>query len=100
MASWHDKHVAESLQSSPDVLTALTYARTVAEDHMIRADRAGISWREETISELLWVNAQPYILCADFARHEESVVGADWLWWWLDSSGECFGMLVSRASEN
>jgi hypothetical protein len=22
------------------------------------------------------------------------VVGADWLWWWVDSGGECFGMLV------
>jgi hypothetical protein len=22
------------------------------------------------------------------------VIGADWLWWWVDGSGECFGMLV------
>jgi hypothetical protein len=93
-ACWHDEYVAQPLESSPDVFGALTYARTVAEDHMIRADRADISWHEETISELLWVNAQPFVLCADFARHEESVVGADWLWWWVDSSGECFGMLV------
>jgi hypothetical protein len=61
---------------------------------MIGADRVGISWREETVSELIWVNAQPFVMCADFTRHEESVVGADWLWWWVDQSGECFGMLV------
>jgi len=33
-------------------------------------------------------------MCADFTHHEENVVGADWLWWWVDESGECFGMLV------
>jgi hypothetical protein len=74
--------------------SALTRARTAAERHMTAADRVGISWREETISELLWVNAQPHVSCADFTHHEESVVGADWLWWWVDSHCECFGMLV------
>jgi len=86
--------VAQPSQSNPDLLSALAHARTVAEDHMIRADRIGISWREETISELLWVNAQPFVMCPDFTHHEENVVGADWLWWWVDSGGECFGMLV------
>ena len=86
--------MAPPLQPSPDVFNALNHARTVAEEHMIGADRVGISWREETVSELLWVNAQPFVRCADFARHEESMVGADWLWWWVDGDGECFGMLV------
>jgi hypothetical protein len=30
---------------------------------------------------------------ADFTRHEEAAVGADWLWW-VDDASECFGMLV------
>ena len=76
------------------VSRAFTTARLAAEEHMQRAHRAGISWREETISELLWVHAHPHIFCADFTRHEESRVGADWLWWWIDDTGECFGMLV------
>jgi len=83
-----------SLQPSPDLFKTLARARVVAEEHMIGADRVGISWREETVSELLWVNAQPFVRCADFSRHEESRVGADWLWWWVDDAGECFGMLV------
>ena len=91
---WHHQHMAKPSQSSPDLLSALTRARMVAEDHMTGANRVGISWREETISELLWVNAQPFVRCADFSRHEENVVGADWLWWWVDDRGECFGMLV------
>jgi hypothetical protein len=61
---------------------------------MIRADRIGISRREETISELLWVNAQPFVMCADFTHDEGKAVGADWLWWWVDGSGECLGMLA------
>jgi hypothetical protein len=87
-------NVAQPIHSNPDLLSALAHARTMAEDHMIRADRIGISWREETISELLWVNAQPFVMCADFTHHEEKVVGADWLWWWVDGGGECFGMLI------
>lgn len=31
---------------------------------------------------------------ADFTRRQEAAVGADWLWWWVDHDGECFGMLV------
>lgn len=33
-------------------------------------------------------------MCADFTRHEENTVGADWLRWWVDRGGECLGMLV------
>ncbi|ADL45975.1 hypothetical protein [Micromonospora aurantiaca (nom. illeg.)] len=78
----------------PDLVTALANARSAVEDHMVRADRAGIIWREETVSELLWVHAHPHISCADFSRKQENRVGADWLWWWVDGSGECFGLLV------
>jgi hypothetical protein len=32
---------------------------------------------------------------ADFARHEENEIGADWLWWWVsEDSSESFGLLV------
>ena len=91
---WKDGGVTPPAQQETQALGALTRAREVAEDHMVRAERAGLSWREETISELLWVHAVPFVRCADFTRHEEKVVGADWLWWWVDELGECFGMLV------
>lgn len=77
-----------------NLLTALSRARAAAEDHMIKCERDGTSWREETISELVWVNARPFVMYADFTRRQERAVGADWLWWWVDDSSECFGMLV------
>jgi hypothetical protein len=55
----------------------LTHARQPAEQHMVQAGRVGMSWREETISELLWVNALPFDRCADFTRHKENAVGDD-----------------------
>lgn len=61
---------------------------------MTGCERDGSSWREETISELVWQAARPWVMYADFTRHEEAAVGADWLWWWVDATGECFGMLV------
>lgn len=77
-----------------DLLAAFTRARKRAEQHMIGCERDGSSWREETVSELVWQAARPYVMYADFNRHEEAAVGADWLWWWVDGNGECFGMLV------
>ena len=40
-------NVARPIHSNPDLFSALAHVRTVVEDHMIRADRVGISWREE-----------------------------------------------------
>lgn len=57
-------------------------------------ERDASSWREETISELVWQAARPCVMYADFARYQEAAVGADWLWWWVDDASECFGMLV------
>jgi hypothetical protein len=80
--------------SQEDLPAALRGAREVAERHMVGCEQDGSSWREETISELIWQAARPFIAYADFNRHQEASVGADWLWWWLDDIGECFGMLV------
>lgn len=76
------------------LLAAFTWARNRAEQHMIGCERDGSSWREETISELVWQAARPHVMYADFTRRQEAAVGADWLWWWVDDTGECFGMLV------
>ncbi|HVX19910.1 MAG TPA: hypothetical protein VHB02_01030 [Acidimicrobiales bacterium] len=80
--------------SGVDLHAAFVRARKRAEHHMIGCERDGSSWREETISELVWQAARPYVTYADFTRHQEAAVGADWLWWWIDHDGECFGMLV------
>lgn len=61
---------------------------------MRMADRAGLVWGEETITELLLAHAHPEVTSVTFTRRQERHVGADWLWWWIDDSGEAFGMLV------
>jgi hypothetical protein len=78
----------------PDLHAAFSRARKVAEQHMVGCERDGSSWREETVSELIWQAARPYATYADFTRRQESAIGADWLWWWIDETEECFGMLV------
>jgi hypothetical protein len=62
---------------------------------MDRQDLAGLGWSEETITEIAIGAGIPFVKPVPFNRRQESTVGADWLWWWLDnSSQECFGMLV------
>lgn len=77
------------------LLEALTRIRLRAEEHMDELDRAGLTWSEETVTEISLPAGLPFVKPIVFNRAQESVVGADWLWWWLDSSSEeCFGMLV------
>jgi hypothetical protein len=81
-----------------DLPAALSAARAAVERHVGRAEQIGVSWQEETVSELLWVNThvdgRMPVLVADFNKPEEGKVGADWLWWFVDDTGECFGLLV------
>lgn len=77
------------------LLEALTRVRTQAEAHMDHHDRNSLVWSEETVSEIAIGAGLPFVKPIPFNRRQESAVGADWLWWWLDrSSEECFGMLV------
>ena len=81
-----------------DLAAALTAARIAVEEHVRRATQIGVTWQEETVSELVWVNARvdgrTPVQVADFNKTEEGKVGADWLWWFVDSTGECLGLLV------
>ena len=55
----------------------------------------GMNWHEETITDVFLLAAHPFVLFETFSKQrEEPAVGADWLWWWADSTEECFGMLV------
>lgn len=77
------------------LLDALTRIRRQAEGHMDHQDRTGLGWSEETVTEIAIGAGLPFVKPIPFNRRQESAVGADWLWWWLDrSSEECFGMLV------
>lgn len=82
------------IPTDPAILDALRTARVAARDHMAKRDAAGASWHEETVTDLVLDSAFPVVKFADFSRNQEGRVGADWLWWWVDRSGEAFGMLV------
>lgn len=75
-------------------LHPLTRARVKAESHIAVFERADDSWKEETVTELVLAGAWPEVRWKAFTRREEVRSGADWLWWWVDASGACFGMLV------
>jgi hypothetical protein len=77
-----------------DLLAAFTRAREAAERHMADSDRDDVAWHEETVTDLLLRAARPRLSYHPFHRWQEARVGADWLWWWVEPSGECFGMLV------
>lgn len=50
--------------------------------------------KEETLTEILLAAASDRVRYVEFNGAEEASVGADWLWWFVDESGECLGLLV------
>lgn len=81
-------------ESGEDVVSAFRAARLAAEEHMIAMDDAGSTWHETTITGIVLQHAHPTVKFVDFNQRQEGVTGADWLWWWVDGTGEAFGMLV------
>jgi hypothetical protein len=49
---------------------------------------------KEQVTPLPWLHAAPFITTATFSKRQEGVVGAGWLWWWIDDTGCCFGTLT------
>lgn len=76
------------------VLHAFRRAREAVVEHTDAMAAAGTSWHEETITDLLLSRVVPEARWAAFNRGQETELGADWLWWWVDPSGVSFGMLV------
>ncbi|WP_151482129.1 DUF6615 family protein [Streptomyces albicerus] len=51
-------------------------------------------WNEETATDLLCQETAPRLQPIPFTRNQEALVGADWLWWFIDQpTGLCFGLL-------
>ncbi|WP_345763380.1 hypothetical protein [Diaminobutyricibacter sp. McL0608] len=76
-----------------DVARAFRHGREAAAQHMRRADEVGFSWHEETVTDLLLTRVGRTVFTRTFSKREEGKNGADWVWWWVDESGTCFGML-------
>lgn len=51
-------------------------------------------WEEEYITIRLCKAVRPEVKFARFNKQQEGRVGADYIWWWVDRSGECFGCLI------
>lgn len=77
-----------------DVRDALTSGRQAVDAHVASRARQGHDAKEESLTEILLVTAGDTLRYVEFSRHDEAKVGADWLWWFVDETGECFGLLV------
>lgn len=78
-----------------DPFEAFRQGRLAVDRHMARMLSAGQKFKEETLTDLLLVEAHEFgVRFHPFTKAQESRNGADWLWWWVDASGISFGMLV------
>ncbi|MFC8381728.1 hypothetical protein [Nocardia sp. NPDC057272] len=83
-----------SLTDRSDLYRAVRRARIAVDRHASKMAAAEHMWAEETATDLLLGEVWPHARFRKFTRRQERHVGADWLWWWVDSTGESFGMLV------
>ncbi|MFB8382732.1 hypothetical protein [Streptomyces rubiginosohelvolus] len=73
---------------------ALKHARLCVDELMWTSQAAGGMWPEVAATQLLLTKAWPRVQYQMFTPSEETKNGADWLWWWVDSDGTCYGILV------
>ncbi|WP_371647876.1 MULTISPECIES: hypothetical protein [unclassified Streptomyces] len=72
---------------------ALRQGRTAADRLMTRMLDAGGMFHEVAATQVLLSTASPRIQFVETAGQEKEN-GADWLWWWVDRDGTCYGLLV------
>ena len=73
---------------------ALTYARVKVDEQWRSRMLNGEEPTEPELTVTYIEAASPKVRYAQFNPREEGSTGADWLWWFLDKSGACFGMLI------
>ncbi|MEU9575348.1 DUF6615 family protein [Streptomyces massasporeus] len=88
--------MSDAEEKSPGVRPALVRGRTAVDAFTAKGlSQGNITWAEETATDLLLMAVHPELSYVSFNRHEEARIGADWLWWFVDSaSPEAFGVLV------
>lgn len=79
-----------------DVRDALKAGREAVDSHVAVRAAQGHDSREDALTEILLANAATpgRVRYAQFNQNQEGAVGADWLWWFVDVTGEGFGLLV------
>ncbi|WP_159104045.1 hypothetical protein [Streptomyces sp. CdTB01] len=83
-----------TVSSSDLLLTAFARGRQAVDCYVSESALRKHIWGEESATERLLMAAWPEIPYAQFNRPQEKVIGADWLWWFVDRTGECFGIIV------
>lgn len=79
---------------SPSLVEALRASRLAVDDRRRARAAQGHQVGEVEQTQELLINAFPRVEYAEFNQQQEGAVGADWLWWFLGRTGECFGLLV------
>lgn len=77
---------------------AFCRATSVVEAEMGRLLAYEGGFEEEYVTTRLCLSLLPEVRYAKFNRQQEGRVGSDYLWWWVDRTGECFGCLVQAKS--
>ncbi|MGH3441171.1 MAG: hypothetical protein ACRDUY_03830 [Nitriliruptorales bacterium] len=75
-------------------MPALVRAREAVDANWVARRRQGHEPDENEQTNTLLRAGHPEVLYQQLKPHEEGKIGADWLWWFVDNSGECFGLLV------
>jgi hypothetical protein len=81
-----------------ELFSSLVKGREAADEHMKFRTDLGDMWNEESVTDILIQHAAPHVQPIRFNQRQEGEIGADWLWWWLDPSGDCFGLMVQAKS--
>jgi hypothetical protein len=89
-----NEHGTDAHDGFSDIGIALTRARRTVEARRQRREAQGHEASEVLQTDWLCDAAWPHLEYTPFNPRQEGVVGADWLWWFLDTRGECFGVLI------
>ncbi len=72
---------------------AFRRARIRAVRHMAECEQASLRWGETSVTEILISSSAGAVNVVPFTQRAESLSGADWVWWWVDSLS-AYGMLI------
>lgn len=90
----------DSSDALPRIAAGLRDARITVLKRWEHRDAGGHSTGEEFLTNLLLDTAEPVVRYVEFNRRQEGVVGADWLWWFVEDDGTSFGLLVQAKKLN
>jgi hypothetical protein len=77
-----------------ELYRAFRRGRLAVDRHVSKVLQAEDMWAEETATDILLAEASPDVRYWKFTKRQETTVGADWLWWWIDTTGTSFGLLT------